>query len=222
MTDDKAGARSSPEPEVGSGRSGRSGRFWRGRLLRGFGGLAITALALGLGLFAWLHEPRPTGETGARAEALAARVEAAVDIAAWRKTGAVSWVFGGRHRHLWDRERHIALVEWGDERARVKLDTRTGRAWRGGVELEGEAFVEREAGQQLGGHAPLDAGGQRAQPQLGRALQLLDKAKSRQRPSGAEARADIARVEGARPRRDELGVRGAAAGCCVGHVLALR
>ena len=86
MTDDKAGARSSPEPEVGSGRSGRSGRFWRGRLLRGFGGLAITALALGLGLFAWLHEPRPTGETGARAEALAARVEAAVleglDIAA--------------------------------------------------------------------------------------------------------------------------------------------
>lgn len=139
MTDDKAGARSSPEPEVGSGRSGRSGRFWRGRLLRGFGGLAITALALGLGLFAWLHEPRPTGETGARAEALAARVEAAVDIAAWRKTGAVSWVFGGRHRHLWDRERHIALVEWGDERALVKLDTRTGRAWRGGVELEGAA-----------------------------------------------------------------------------------
>lgn len=98
------------------------------------GACLVAAVAAG----AILHEPRPQA-TGADAEPLAARVEAAIDLPAWQRTGAIRWVFGDRHRHLWDRQASLAEVRWGDMVARIRLRDRTGEAFEAGVRLEGQA-----------------------------------------------------------------------------------
>lgn len=103
-----------------------------GILLVGVVGLAIAAIVL--------DEPRPSGEAGPEADALARKVQAAVGVQAWRRhVGAVEWGFGGRHQHLWDRQRGLARVEWGDVTALIDLGDE-GRAHivEGGLEITGE------------------------------------------------------------------------------------
>ncbi|MGE0707967.1 MAG: hypothetical protein AB7N76_14725 [Planctomycetota bacterium] len=103
-------------------------------------GLALLLpVVLLVALVAWEAEPRPTGVEGPVAEALAARLEAAVHLPAWRATGAVRWTFAGMHRHLWDRGRGLALVEEGTRRVYLRLADQSGRAFEGGQELEGAA-----------------------------------------------------------------------------------
>lgn len=99
-------------------------------------GLAVVALlVLVAGYIA--SEPRPEGSPDG-AEALTARVEAAVNVEAWEQTGAVRWTFAGRHEHLWDREGEMAQVLWDDVDARLRLDRSASRITRGGVEVTGE------------------------------------------------------------------------------------
>lgn len=56
----------------------------------------------------------PSGVAGPPADALAREVQQAVGLEGWKRTGAVSWNFGGRNQHLWDRERDLIRVRWGD------------------------------------------------------------------------------------------------------------
>ncbi|MEM1418055.1 MAG: hypothetical protein AAGH15_24375 [Myxococcota bacterium] len=99
------------------------------------GGCLLTAVIAG----AIADAPRPVAIEGRDPEPLAARVEAAVDLAAWERTGAVRWDFGGRHQHLWDRRRSLAEVRWGDTVARIRLADRSGEAYEAGERLEGAA-----------------------------------------------------------------------------------
>lgn len=107
------------------------------------GVVAALAVALVVTYFV-VDAPRPEGGVeGPRAEALAARIEAAVDVAAWAETGAVAWTFAGKNEHLWDRARHLARVRWDDHEARFAVDDHArGRVTRGGVALSGEAARE--------------------------------------------------------------------------------
>lgn len=81
----------------------------------------------------------PEGASGPAADALARKMESAVNAAAWAKTGAVRWFFGGRNHHLWDRAMNRCLVEFGDKRALIDLSAHRGRAWEGQTELQGDA-----------------------------------------------------------------------------------
>ncbi len=83
-------------------------------------------------------EPRPTGEPGPAADALAREIQASVALDAWEKTGAVQWGFGGRQQHLWDKQRMLARVSWGEHRVWLDLGTREGVAQTAGERVEGE------------------------------------------------------------------------------------
>jgi len=83
------------------------------------------------------HEARPLGHVGPAADALARRIEAAVNLEAWERTLAVRWTFAGRNRHLWDRARRVHRLERGELMTLLHLDDQTGRAWRDGEELHG-------------------------------------------------------------------------------------
>ena len=108
------------------------------------GGGLVLALAIYL---IRLDQPRPRGQPGEAAEALAAQMEEAVDVGAWARTGAVRWTFAGRHRHLWDRNRGLVRVRWDDVEVLLHEGGSSGIASRGGVLVEGrEGFDLRVQG----------------------------------------------------------------------------
>lgn len=98
----------------------------------------VVALAALVAIVA-LQRPRPAAEPGPEADALARRMIDAVGGAAWARTGAVRWTFAGRYSHLWDRSRGLARVRRGDVEVLLRAGSPTGRAWRGGARVRGDA-----------------------------------------------------------------------------------
>jgi len=104
------------------------------RALRVLGVILVVLLVAVVVLVLTLrHAPTPT-TAGPEAEALAKEMVRAVDGDAWSRTGAVRWVVMGR-KHLWDRQRGLARVEWRGNRVLLDTATQKGRAWRNGAEL---------------------------------------------------------------------------------------
>jgi hypothetical protein len=89
-----------------------------------------------------LNDPRPTGLPGPEADALARSLEAAVRKEAWDKTGAVRWSFFERHHYVWDRERGLVELRWGDSRALFRTADQSGRVWSHGIEQSGDDAKE--------------------------------------------------------------------------------
>ncbi len=89
-----------------------------------------------------LNDPRPDGQPGPEADALARSMESAVNKEAWDRTGAVRWSFFERHHYVWDRERDLVELRWGDSRALFRTADQTGRAWHAGIEQTGEDAKE--------------------------------------------------------------------------------
>src|SRR6185503_4834473 len=92
--------------------------------------LALAVVALWVGL---RHAPTPT-TPGPEAEALAHDMVRSVDGDAWNRTGAVRWKVQWR-KHLWDRQRGLARVEWRGNRVLLDVNSKKGRAWHDEVEL---------------------------------------------------------------------------------------
>ena len=110
------------------------------------GGLLVVLVLGVVGFGVALHKPLPEATPGPEADALGRKMLAAVNDDAWKKTGAIRWTFARGHEHLWDRERHLARVAWGDAEVHVDLNTRRGVAKRGGEVVEGEeatALIEQ-------------------------------------------------------------------------------
>jgi len=101
--------------------------------------LAIVAVAV---LVYSMNEPRPVGTPGAEADTLAHAMEAAVDKDAWERTGAVRWSFFEQHHYVWDRDRGLVQIEWGESRALFHTADRTGRVWSKGEEQSPEDAEE--------------------------------------------------------------------------------
>lgn len=105
--------------------------------LRLLGGLVALLVLLVSGAYlAACHALPGGGVTGAGADALAHQVEQAVEVAAWQRTGAVRFTFAGHH-HLWDRQRGLARVRWGEREVLLDLGSRRGVARVRGALVEG-------------------------------------------------------------------------------------
>lgn len=70
--------------------------------------------------------PGPPPKT---AEEVSLAIEKAIHKSAWDKTKWVSWVFPGNRRHLWDRERGFAEVQWGDYTAVLDIESQNGEVF---------------------------------------------------------------------------------------------
>ena len=105
-------------------------------------GAIVSAIVI-LGILALfvLSKARPTTGDVAEGQARVEAIHRAVYLDAWRRTGAVEWTFGGRQEHLWDRERGLSRVRWGEVEVLQRTGRRVGRVWRDGVEIHGK---ERE------------------------------------------------------------------------------
>ena len=83
--------------------------------------------------------PVPKGVEGAPADALAHELEQAVKLDAWARTGAVRFTFVGKIKHVWDRQRMFDRVQLDGAEILVNLGARTGKAFRDGKEVTGDA-----------------------------------------------------------------------------------
>lgn len=107
-----------------------------GLLLVGVVGLGIAAIVL--------DEPRPQGESGPEADALARRVMAAANVEAWGGVRAIKWTFGGRRDHLWDRSRGLVRVRQEDTEALLDLSSERAHVVRAGQALTGASAEEAQ------------------------------------------------------------------------------
>jgi hypothetical protein len=87
---------------------------------------------------ATVSEPRPVGRAGKEADDLARAMMQRVDVEAWERTKAVTWNFGGRRTHLWDRERNYDLYRKGEREVLLRIWDKTGIARDNGQSIAGE------------------------------------------------------------------------------------
>jgi len=91
--------------------------------------------------FALLDAPLPESKRGAEADALARSMMRATGASGWDRTGAITWRTEGR-RHVWDRRRNVARVQWAGHDVKVNLETLTGEALSGGDPVMDPAEVD--------------------------------------------------------------------------------
>ncbi|MEM7135563.1 MAG: hypothetical protein AAF500_03240 [Myxococcota bacterium] len=114
--------------------------------LKVVGAVLVGAVVLLMGVAFFASEPRPTGSPGPDAEALATKMEKAINKEAWDRTGAVRWSFFEQHHYVWDRVRRVVEVQWGETRVLLRTDDKTGLAWGKDGAITGEdadAALER-------------------------------------------------------------------------------
>ena len=115
------------------------------KILKWLLGIIGVLAVIGLIAFMVMSESLPTGEQGPAADALANKVLTAINKDAWDKTGVIQWSFPGGHDFVWDKNRHLTEVKWGNNRALINLKTVKGKAYTDGKEVTGaagEALVE--------------------------------------------------------------------------------
>lgn len=83
------------------------------------------------------NKPKPTGELGPKAEALANKMLKAIDAEAWDSTRYVGWTFRGSNHYAWDRENDLIDVQWANHRVLLHSQTREGIAWTDDNQLDG-------------------------------------------------------------------------------------
>lgn len=89
-----------------------------------------------------IDDSLPEGKAGPDAEALAEKMLNAIGHQAWEKIPFVAWSFRDAHHYVWDKKNHVSSVKWDDYVAVIYLNTITGRATKGGVELSGTQLNE--------------------------------------------------------------------------------
>ncbi|MFT6338366.1 MAG: hypothetical protein ACJA2S_005724 [Cyclobacteriaceae bacterium] len=89
----------------------------------------VLILGVGFACFQYLNESLPKGTIGSAADELANNMLLAVSNDKWVETGAVKWEFlaGSRtHKHIWDKKRHFAQVEFDQNIVQIDINGRRG------------------------------------------------------------------------------------------------
>ncbi len=105
-------------------------------LLKCFLFLSLLAVGLFLLLFIVYNEPIPNGYLGPEANELAEKMMRKVNKEAWDSTHIVQWSFIGSHHFLWDRKRHLVQVEWSNYRVLLNPNTKKGKVFWKGEEMQ--------------------------------------------------------------------------------------
>lgn len=84
----------------------------------------------------------PEQDEGPLADSLAQKIMNATAYDSWQETGIVAWTFAGQNKHVWDRERKLSRVEWGNTVVMFNHTTMKGKAWKDEEPVEGEDLAE--------------------------------------------------------------------------------
>lgn len=103
-------------------------------------------LSLSFCTYLLLSEPLPAGKPGPAADQLAQKMMDAVGADNLSKSNILAWTFKDSHHFVWDRERNLVEVKWGDNRVLLNLDQwEKGKAYENGREV-GEGQLDKKRG----------------------------------------------------------------------------
>lgn len=102
----------------------------------------FTLIILGLILsLPWiLSKPMPKGLPGPQADALAIKMQKALNDSVFNSTRYFKWSYrGDSNRYLWDKEMGIVWIQWKENKARLHLaNTKRSEVWQNGTPIKGE------------------------------------------------------------------------------------
>lgn len=91
-------------------------------------GIGLIVIIVLFAIVFWIADkPKPEGVVGPEADALARKMELAMNKAAWDTTKVVQWTFKGLHTFIWDKENNQVNVKWDGTEVVVDPNTREGR-----------------------------------------------------------------------------------------------
>lgn len=109
------------------------------RILKWLGiGLLVLILAIVIAIPV-ASKKRPVGTPGPEADAMARKMQQAVQVDKWNEIRFVKWNFLGQHDFLWDKFANIARVEWGPYQVYIDGGTLEGKVTKNGEVVSGEA-----------------------------------------------------------------------------------
>ncbi len=114
------------------------------KLLRIAGIIFAVLLLIGLGAYLIYNKPLPEGTSGPEADRLANKMLTAVGAENMDKSNILTWTFAGSHHYVWDRERNLVEVKWGDNQVLLNLDEwEKGKAFEDGKAVTGDALDKK-------------------------------------------------------------------------------
>ena len=105
--------------------------------------LVIILIALAIIAFIavkMISDPLPAGQSGSDADRWAEQIQAKLNRPAYDTLAYLQWeFFRPGQKYLWDKNRNLAVIEWGDNRAIMDLTNQRAITFTGDVRQEGEA-----------------------------------------------------------------------------------
>jgi len=93
-----------------------------------------------------MSEDLPVGKTGSDADQLAQAVMAGLNKKAFDQIPYLQWeFFRAGQKYFWDKGKNDAIIEWGDNKVIMDLDTQKAKTFAGGVLQQGENHNELKA-----------------------------------------------------------------------------
>ena len=107
------------------------------KILKKIGLIVLVLVSLVLLAIMLLRQPLPHGQAGTKAELLADRMLEAVNKPAWDSLQWIKWNFMDQHHYIWHKPEDLAVVQYGNTRVHLNLNTQKGSAWKDGQILDG-------------------------------------------------------------------------------------
>ena len=84
----------------------------------------------------------PLGNKGIEADKLTNKIILATQQQFWNKSKVLEWTFNNSNKHIWDRNRNLIKVSWDDIVVYESLDSKRGKVFEKGIELDGEKKIK--------------------------------------------------------------------------------
>jgi len=100
-------------------------------------GIILLSLALLIGASILIFsENEPEGKDPKSADILAESMLKAVNNDAWKNTRFITWSFMDIHHYVWDKEKDLVLVKWGDKEVIIYTKDQSGTAKENGIAVD--------------------------------------------------------------------------------------
>ncbi len=107
-------------------------------------GIVLLIIIGGFAVTTWIiSEPKPVGEKGTKAEAMAHGMLKTLNVEAWEDLDEVSWSFKGIHHYTWNKTNNQVEVVWAEMKVKLNLDNNTGQVYREGKEVNDTGEIEK-------------------------------------------------------------------------------